>query len=132
MPCVGSLTSGITTTLTTSTTSSNPRPPGRDNRHMLRDVHHPHPPLTGPSAGVRRKGDLSVHRVGAVTDRNPVPSSTYRLQCNANFTFDDAVAQGRGVAVVDGRIVENLHVRTARATLDRAAAIAAMDAVARD
>lgn len=46
--------------------------------------------------------------------------------------FDDAVAQGRGVAVVDGRIVENLHVRTARATLDRAAAIAAMDAVARD
>ena len=46
--------------------------------------------------------------------------------------FDDAVAQGRGVAVVDGRIVENLHVRTARATLDRAAAIAAMDNVARD
>lgn len=46
--------------------------------------------------------------------------------------FDDAVAQGRGVAVVDGRIVENLHVRTARATLDRAAAIAAMDAAARD
>ena len=34
-----------------------------------------------------------MHRVGAVTDRNPVPSSTYRLQCNANFTFDDAVAQ---------------------------------------
>ncbi|WP_304619280.1 HpcH/HpaI aldolase/citrate lyase family protein [Paracoccus sediminilitoris] len=40
--------------------------------------------------------------------------------------FDQATAQGKGVAVVDGRIVENLHVATARATLDRADAIAAM------
>ncbi|TNH41195.1 HpcH/HpaI aldolase/citrate lyase family protein [Paracoccus haeundaensis] len=40
--------------------------------------------------------------------------------------FDAATAQGRGVAVVDGRIVENLHVATARQTLDRAQAIAAM------
>lgn len=38
--------------------------------------------------------------------------------------FDEAKAQGRGVAVVDGRIVENLHVETARATLARAEAIA--------
>lgn len=37
-----------------------------------------------------------------------------------------AIAQGQGVAVLDGRIVENLHVETARATLGRAAAIAAM------
>ena len=40
--------------------------------------------------------------------------------------FDAATAQGQGVAVVDGRIVENLHVATARQTLDRAQAIAAM------
>ncbi|MCG6110939.1 MAG: CoA ester lyase [Paracoccus sp.] len=40
--------------------------------------------------------------------------------------FDAATAQGKGVAVVDGRIVENLHVATARQTLDRAQAIAAM------
>ena len=40
--------------------------------------------------------------------------------------FDEAKAQGKGVAVVDGRIVENLHVATARQTLDRAQAIAAM------
>lgn len=40
--------------------------------------------------------------------------------------FEEATAQGRGVAVVDGRIVENLHVDTARRTLDRADAIAAM------
>ncbi|MDP5308294.1 HpcH/HpaI aldolase/citrate lyase family protein [Paracoccus spongiarum] len=40
--------------------------------------------------------------------------------------FDMATAEGRGVAVVDGKIVENLHVETARKTLDRAGAIAAM------
>jgi len=40
--------------------------------------------------------------------------------------FEEAEAEGRGVAVVDGRIVENLHVATARATLARAQAIGAM------
>ena len=38
--------------------------------------------------------------------------------------YDAAKAQGKGVAVVDGRIVENLHVETARATLAKAEAIA--------
>lgn len=40
--------------------------------------------------------------------------------------FEQATAEGKGVAVVDGKIVENLHVETARKTLDRAEAIAAM------
>lgn len=40
--------------------------------------------------------------------------------------FDEATSQGKGVAVVDGRIVENLHVETARKTLARADAIAAL------
>ncbi len=40
--------------------------------------------------------------------------------------FDAATAEGKGVAVVDGKIVENLHVETARKTLDRANAIAAL------
>lgn len=40
--------------------------------------------------------------------------------------FTEAVAEGKGVAVVDGKIVENLHVETARKTLDRAKAIAAV------
>ncbi|MCF3974094.1 HpcH/HpaI aldolase/citrate lyase family protein [Paracoccus salsus] len=40
--------------------------------------------------------------------------------------FEQATAEGKGVAVVDGKIVENLHVETARKTLDRSAAIAAM------
>lgn len=40
--------------------------------------------------------------------------------------FDAALAQGQAVAVVDGRIVENLHIVTAKATLARADAIAAL------
>ncbi|MEM6759277.1 MAG: CoA ester lyase [Pseudomonadota bacterium] len=42
--------------------------------------------------------------------------------------FREAEAAGQGVAVVDGRIVENLHVVTARDTLAKASAIAAMAA----
>jgi len=40
--------------------------------------------------------------------------------------FEEAQARGEGVAVVDGRIVENLHIVTARRTLDLAAAIEAL------
>ena len=40
--------------------------------------------------------------------------------------FEEAEAGGQGVAVVDGKIVENLHVVTARQTLAKAEAIAAM------
>jgi (3S)-malyl-CoA thioesterase len=40
--------------------------------------------------------------------------------------FDAAQAAGQGVAVVDGKIVENLHIVTAQATLAKAQAIAAM------
>ena len=37
--------------------------------------------------------------------------------------FDDALAQGKGVATVDGRMIENLHVAQAQRTLAVAAAI---------
>ena len=40
--------------------------------------------------------------------------------------FEEAEASGQGVAVVDGRIVENLHIVTARETLAKAEAIAAL------
>jgi (3S)-malyl-CoA thioesterase len=42
--------------------------------------------------------------------------------------YEEAMAQGQGVAVVDGKIVENLHVDTARATLAKAEAIAEREA----
>ncbi|EAU45786.1 MULTISPECIES: HpcH/HpaI aldolase/citrate lyase family protein [Salipiger] len=40
--------------------------------------------------------------------------------------FEEAEKQGQGVAVVDGKIVENLHVATAQTLLAKAEAIAAM------
>jgi (3S)-malyl-CoA thioesterase len=42
--------------------------------------------------------------------------------------FDEAMAAGQGVAVVDGKIVENLHIVTAKAVLAKARAIAALEA----
>jgi citrate lyase subunit beta/citryl-CoA lyase len=41
--------------------------------------------------------------------------------------FDEAVADGRGVVTVDGRMIENLHVANAQRTLAIAEAIAALD-----
>ena len=42
--------------------------------------------------------------------------------------FEAATAKGQGVAVVDGKIVENLHIDMARATLAKQAAIEALEA----
>ena len=42
--------------------------------------------------------------------------------------FEEVEASGQGVAVVDGKIVENLHVATARETLAKAEAIEALQA----
>lgn len=42
--------------------------------------------------------------------------------------FEAAEREGQGVAVLDGKIVENLHVETARRTLAQAEAIKAMEA----
>ncbi len=42
--------------------------------------------------------------------------------------FDEAAARGEGVAVVDGKIVENLHIETARKTLAKDEAIRAREA----
>jgi len=42
--------------------------------------------------------------------------------------FEAALADGQGVAVLDGKIVENLHVETAKATLAKAEAIAKLEA----
>jgi len=42
--------------------------------------------------------------------------------------FDEAIAEGRGVITVDGRMIENLHVDNARRTLATQAAIEALSA----
>lgn len=55
---------------------------------------------------------------------NPADIDLARRQIAA---FDAALAAGQAVAVVDGKIVENLHIATARATLAKADAIAALE-----
>jgi (3S)-malyl-CoA thioesterase len=64
----------------------------------------------------------------AVTNRVFAPDAAAldlaRRQIEA---FDAALAQGKGVAVVDGKIVENLHIVTARRLLAQAQAIAALE-----
>jgi (3S)-malyl-CoA thioesterase len=55
------------------------------------------------------------------------PSEAEIATANAQIAaFDAALARGEAVAVVDGRIVENLHIVTAQATLAKAKAIALM------
>ncbi len=64
----------------------------------------------------------------AVTNEAFAPSpeaiETARRQIEA---FEAAEAEGKGVAVVDGKIVENLHVVTAKQVLAKAAAIAELE-----
>jgi len=55
---------------------------------------------------------------------SPEEADLARRQIDA---FDSAKAAGQGVAVVDGRIVENLHVATARETLAKLDAIATLE-----
>ncbi len=50
-----------------------------------------------------------------------------RLARSYVAAFEEATAAGQGVAVVDGRIVENLHVENARRLLAEAEAIAALE-----
>ncbi len=40
--------------------------------------------------------------------------------------FEEVEANGKSIAVVDGRIVESLHIVTARDTLEKAKAITAL------
>jgi len=65
----------------------------------------------------------------AVTNECFAPSEAeLDLACRQIEAFEDVEKSGQGVAVVDGKIVENLHVETAKKTLAKAAAIADLDA----
>jgi citrate lyase beta subunit len=56
----------------------------------------------------------------------PTPEEIARAEAQVD-AFEAATARGEGVAVLDGRIVENLHVAMARRLLARAEAIAALE-----
>ena len=57
----------------------------------------------------------------------PAPEEVDRARAEIE-AFEGAQAEGKGVAVLDGRLIEALHVETARATLARAEAIARVEA----
>jgi len=61
--------------------------------------------------------------VSAKHSRVDIPASKLKAEIAA---FAEARMRGQGVAVVDGRIVENLHVATAKALIGKAEAIAAL------
>jgi len=64
----------------------------------------------------------------AITNDAFAPSETeIDLARRQIAAFEQAEAEGLGVAVVDGKIVENLHIVTAKATLAKADAIAALE-----
>ncbi|NDR58949.1 HpcH/HpaI aldolase/citrate lyase family protein [Aliiruegeria sabulilitoris] len=63
----------------------------------------------------------------AVTNAAFAPSEAeIELARRQIAAFEAAEAEGQGVAVVDGKIVENLHIVTAKATLAKAEAIEAL------
>ena len=63
----------------------------------------------------------------AVANEVFAPSAEEIAEAEAQIAaFEAAEAAGQGVAVLNGRLVENLHVATARATLEKAAAIRTM------
>ncbi|MEM9138644.1 MAG: aldolase/citrate lyase family protein, partial [Pseudomonadota bacterium] len=64
----------------------------------------------------------------AITNRAFAPSpEAITLARRHVDAFAEAEAQGQGIAVVDGQIVENLHVETAQALLEKAAMIEALE-----
>ena len=78
----------------------------------------------GRSLGMDGKTLIHPSQIGvanAVFAPSEAETELARRQIEA---YDDAIARGEAVAVVDGRIVENLHVETARVVLAKAEAIA--------
>jgi citrate lyase subunit beta/citryl-CoA lyase len=69
-----------------------------------------HPGQVEPANGVFAPSPEQVEEARAVVD-----------------AFEQAQAEGRGVATLNGRLIENLHVDTAHKVLATADAIAALD-----
>ena len=76
-------------------------------------------------------GQGLVRDPGSVRRASPPPGADeIDLARRQIDPYAQARAPGDGVAVLDGRIVENLHVATARALIARAEAIAALSIAA--
>lgn len=74
-------------------------------------------------------GKTLIHPAQLVVTNEVYAPSVEDLELAQTYVdaFNDAKSRGEGVAVVNGRIVENLHVKTAQKLLGKAAAIARFD-----
>lgn len=81
----------------------------------------------GRALGFDGKTLIHPAQVGIANDVFAPTADEIELARRQIAAFDAAQAEGQGVAVVDGQIVENLHIETARRTLARADAIAALE-----
>ena len=81
----------------------------------------------GRDLGYDGKSLIHPAQVGIANEVFAPTADEVELATRQIAAFEEAEAAGQGVAVVDGRIVENLHVVTARATLAKAKAIAALE-----
>jgi (3S)-malyl-CoA thioesterase len=81
----------------------------------------------GRDLGMDGKTLIHPAQIGVANEVFAPSEAEVELARRQIAAFDEAVAAGQGVAVVDGRIVENLHVASARALIARAEAIAVME-----
>ena len=84
----------------------------------------------GRDLGMDGKTLIHPAQVGVANEVFAPRADEVDLACRQIAAYDEAMANGQGVAVLDGRIVENLHVASARRTLARAEAIERMGVTA--
>ena len=85
-----------------------------------------HVVITGATAGIGRSSALTLGQLGAdltLLNRNPEKAEALAEAREQLAAFEAVEAAGQGVAVVNGRIVENLHVETAKRLIAESEAI---------
>ncbi|NOX31282.1 MAG: HpcH/HpaI aldolase/citrate lyase family protein, partial [Actinobacteria bacterium] len=80
----------------------------------------------GMEMGFDGKTLIHPSQVGPANDMWAPSADELNYAERVIVAFDGAVADGRGVVTVDGRMIENLHVDNARRVLATAAAIASL------
>ncbi|MFT5158488.1 MAG: (3S)-malyl-CoA thioesterase [Paracoccaceae bacterium] len=79
--------------------------------------------LQGRNLGMDGKSLIHPTQIGIANEVFAPSATDIELARKQIEAFQDAKAKGQGVAVLDGSIVENLHVETARGVLAKAEAI---------
>ena len=94
----------------------------RDDEGFEREAHQ------GKALGFDGKSLIHPAQVAVVNEAFAPSEAEIDIARRQIEAFEAAEAEGQGIAVVDGKIVENLHVATAKATLAKADAIQKIEA----